>query len=134
MDKIDGNESLLLKLKTRGKLISISSDVHKICLAAEYIIQFYSADILKKNNIKIFLTIKTLNEISLDNSILNYDEMKQHIYHQDPLDNHRSQLMKLIIEHYISLRLNHIARMHSIQMTGKNVRRNLTKVVLFKNR
>ncbi|KAF0692247.1 THAP-type domain-containing protein [Aphis craccivora] len=48
--------------------------------------------------------------------------MKQHIYHQDPLDNHRSQLMKLIIEHYISLRLNHITRMHSIQMTGKNVR------------
>jgi len=132
VNQTDGNESLLLKLKTRGKLISVSSDVHKICLAAEYIIRFYSDDILKKNNIKIYLTVKTLNEISLDNSILNSNEMRQHMYHQDPLDNHRSKLMKLIIEHYISLRLNHIAKMHSIQMTGKNVRRSLTKVILFK--
>ncbi|KAF0760231.1 THAP-type domain-containing protein [Aphis craccivora] len=63
----------------------------------------------------------------INNSILNSDEIKQHIYHRDPLDNHRTQLMKLIIEHYISLILNHIARMYSIQMTGKNDRRNLTK-------
>lgn len=36
-DNDTNNRSLLLKLKTRGKLINISSDVHKICLAAEYI-------------------------------------------------------------------------------------------------
>jgi len=132
-DKTIGNESLLLKFKTRGKLINISSDVHKICLATEYIIRFYSNNILKIHNIKMYLIIKTLNEISLDKSVFNSNEMRQHIYHQDPFDNHRSQLMKLIIELYVSLRLNHIAKLHSIATTGKNVRRNLTKIILFKN-
>lgn len=55
--------------------------------------------------------MKTLNEISLDNSVFNSDEMRQHIYHQDLFDNHRCQLMKLIIELNVSLRLNDIAKL-----------------------
>lgn len=121
-EKDDVNESLLLKLKTKGKLINISPDVHKICLAAEYIIRFYSNELLKMKNVKMFLTIKTLNEISTDNTIFNSHEMKQHILNQDPFNNHRRQLIQFIIEPYISLRLNHIAKMHSLSMAGKNVR------------
>ncbi|KAE9522911.1 hypothetical protein AGLY_016722 [Aphis glycines] len=37
--------SILLKLKTRGKLINVSSDVHKVCLATEYVIRINSDDI-----------------------------------------------------------------------------------------
>jgi hypothetical protein len=63
-EKNNVNESLLLKLKTKRKLINISPDVYKICLAAEYIIRFYSNEVLKMKNVKMYLTIKTLNEIS----------------------------------------------------------------------
>jgi hypothetical protein len=125
------NESLLLKLKTKGKLINISPDVYKICLAAEYIIRFYSNEVLKMKNVKMYLTIKTLNEISTDNTIFNSYKMKQHILNQDPFNNHRSQLIKFIIEPYILLRLNHIAKMHSLSMAGKNVRHKYTKIFFF---
>lgn len=50
-EKDDKNSSILYQLKTRGKLINSSSDVHKTCLAAEYIIRLNSDDILKKKNI-----------------------------------------------------------------------------------
>jgi len=132
-EKDDVNESLLLKLKTRGKLINISPDVHKICLAAEYIIRFYSNELFKMKNVKMYLTIKTLNEISTDNIIFNSFEIKQHILNQDPFNNHRRQLIQFIIEPYISSRLNHLAKMHSLSMAGKNIRHKCTKIILFKN-
>jgi hypothetical protein len=44
------------------------------------------------------LTIKTLNEISTDNTIFSNYETKRHILNQDPFNNHRRQLIQLIIE------------------------------------
>jgi hypothetical protein len=45
--------------------------------------------------------------------------MKQHILNQDPFNNHRSQLIQFIIEPYILLKLNHIAKMHCFQWQAK---------------
>jgi len=74
-----------------------------------------------------------MNEVCSDPTLFNGIEMKNHILNQDPFDNHRSQLLKLIIDYYITLRLNHFAKMYSLSITSKNIRRNYTKLILFKN-
>lgn len=127
------NASRLLKLKTRGKLITPTTDVHKICLTTEYIIRMNLNILLTHKNIKQILIVKTMNEICHDSTIFNSQLMKTHILNQDPLDNHRSQLLNIIINFYITLRMHHYAKMHTLSITGKNVRRNLTKLILFKN-
>ncbi|KAL5239301.1 hypothetical protein ACI65C_006711 [Semiaphis heraclei] len=127
------NASRLLKLKTRGKLITPTTDVHKICLTTEYIIRMNLNILLTHKNIKQILIVKTMNEICHESTIFNSQLMKTHILNQDPLDNHRSQLLNIIINFYITLRMHHYAKMHTLSITGKNVRRNLTKLILFKN-
>jgi len=89
--------------------------------------------LLTHKNIKQILIVKTMNEICHDSTIFNSQLMKTHILNQDPLDNHRSQLLNIIMNFYITLRMHHYAKMHTLSITGKNVRRNLTKLILFKN-
>lgn len=72
-------------------------------------------------------------EVSQDSTIFNSTPMKDHLFNQDVFDNHRSQLLRLIIDYYITLRLHHFGKMHTLSITGKNVRRNYTKLILFKN-
>jgi len=59
--------------------------------------------------------------------------MLNHILNQDIFDNHRTQLIKIIIEYYITLRMHQYVKQHSQSTTGKNIRRNYTKFILFKN-
>jgi len=73
------NASRLLKLKTRGKLITPTTDVHKICLTTEYIIRMNLNILLTHTNIKQILIVKTTNEICHDSTIFNSQLMKTHI-------------------------------------------------------
>lgn len=132
-DNNNQNSSKLFQLKNRGKLINVSSDVHKTCLVTEYIIRICNEDLLRKKNIKLILSLKALNELSSDNTIFNSKEIKEHILQQDLLDNHRSQLLKLIVDCYITLRLHHFAKSHTFAISGRNIRHNYTKQILFHN-
>lgn len=109
-----------------------STDVHK-CLTAEYTFRLQTDILLKDKNILQTLCIKSMNEIGQDSSIFNTQIMLNHILTQDIFDNHRTQLIKLIIEYYITLRMHHYVKQHSQATTGKNIRRNNTKLILFKN-
>jgi len=74
-----------------------------------------------------------MNEVCSETYIFNNDIMKNHILNQDVFNNHRSQLIYLIIRHYVNIRLHHFAKMHTLSITKKNIRRNMTKLILFKN-
>jgi len=90
--------------------------------------------IFKKNiYIKQILIVKSMIEVSQDSTIFNSPSMKDHLLNQDLLDNHRSQLLRLIIDYYVTLRLHNFSKMHTLSITGKNIRRNCTKFILFKN-
>jgi len=93
--------SILLIIKYKGKLINTSVDVQKICLVIEYVIRMHNDIILTRKNISQILCIKSMNEVCFDTSIFNFNTMKNHILHQDIFDNHRSQLIQLIISYYI---------------------------------
>lgn len=129
----DIDSSVLLEIKSKGKLTKASADVHKICLTAEYIFRLQTNILLKDKNVLQKLCIKSMNEVGIDSSIFNTQIMLIHILSQDIFDNHRTQLIKLIIEHYLTLRMHHYVKQHSQATTGKNIRRKYTKLILFKN-
>lgn len=133
IDENNESISLLLKIKNKGRLINTSADVQKICLATEHVIRMNNHLILTKKSISQYLCIKSMNEVSFETSIFNSDIMKNHILDQDVINSHRSQLIHLIIRHYVTIRLHHFAKMHTLSITKKNIRRNMTKLILFKN-
>lgn len=56
----------------------------------------------KDKNILQKLCINSMNEKGMDSSIFNTQMMLNHILTQDTFDNHRTQLIKLIIEYNIT--------------------------------
>lgn len=102
-------------------------------LTAEYVFRMNNNVILTDKNILNKICMQTMNEIGQDSSIFNSDAMVHHIKNQNIFDNHRSQLMKLITEYYITLRLHHFSKTHSLNIKGKNIRRKLYKLILFNN-
>lgn len=93
-------KSKLTILKNRGGLNFASDDVNFICKCTEKIIR-QSENLLAKN-INTNIIIKTL-EI-LPSTIL--DDNK-HFLEQEPFMDHRNQLILLIIQKYIDIRLKH---------------------------
>lgn len=57
--------------------------------------------------------------------------MNNHILSGNLLDNHQSQLTKLIIESFLDIRLFYEARIKS--QKDENIRQKYTKLILFKN-
>jgi len=80
---IDFGTSLLLKIKSKGKLINSSSDVNKICLTAEYKSRLNTKFLLTDKNIKKKLCIQSLNELSTHSSIFITQIMMDHILTKD---------------------------------------------------
>lgn len=111
-------------------LLNASKNVRNICLIAEYIFRMNNNNILTDGSILNKICIQTMNEIGQDSSIFNSDTMIDHIKNQNIFD---CQLMKLIIEYYITLRLHHFSKMHTINIKGKHIRRQFSKLILFKN-
>lgn len=122
------NAPLLIALKNRGSLFFPSVDVCKLCQIAEKIFRQHIHEIFKKQNIKDYL----LNKIFAQTShLFNSEEMYNHILNQDVLDNHRSQLIKLVIKYFIQIRLHHETKVRSEK--DSNIRHKFTKLILFKN-
>lgn len=79
-------------------------------------------------NIKNILLLKVLRAIE---SPFNNVKMNDHILSQDIMDNHKSQLTKLIINIFLKIRLFHEAKISSEKI--ENIRQKYTKLILFKN-
>lgn len=64
-------------------------------------------------------------------NVFNTEEMVMHIKTQNLLDNHKIQIIKCIINAYLTVRLHHAARTASLKET--NIRHKYTKLILFQN-
>ncbi|KAL6420893.1 hypothetical protein ACFW04_012120 [Cataglyphis niger] len=82
----------------------------------------------KKCNLHI-LCLKTFKNIN--SSIFSSKDYLNHILEQTYLENHRHQLIKLIIEKYLIVRLNHIAKAKND--AAKRIRPIHSRLIIFKN-
>lgn len=127
--ELDPNKApLLIKIKNRGPFVFPSMDVIKICTAAERVFRQYYTNLFVQKNIKTKMSQQIIN--SLDDPFSG-TEMQTHILSQDIFNNHRIQLIKLIIETFLNIRLYHEAKEHSAK--NENIRQKYTKLILFKN-
>ena len=95
------SQSKLTILKNNGGLNRASDDVITLCHFTEKVIRQFKDKLLSKN-INYFIVTETLK--LLPQSILDKDN---HVFEQEPLYDHRHQLILLIIQNYVDKRLRH---------------------------
>ena len=60
-------------------------------------------------------------------------DVKDHMYDNSPSDNHLFSLVKSIATTYCKVRLFHLGKERSQEITGKKIRKKLGKLIHFKN-
>ncbi|KYQ53568.1 hypothetical protein ALC60_00095, partial [Trachymyrmex zeteki] len=125
-DMLEGDDTVKSKLtikKNRGGLHFPPEDVIFICMSTEKTIRRHVHLLLTKdiNNKLITETLQTLPHTILDSN--NY------ILDQDPLYDHRHQLILLIIQKYIDIRLTHESKCSKDD--SKRIRMRNNKLTIF---
>ncbi|KYN29051.1 THAP domain-containing protein 9, partial [Trachymyrmex cornetzi] len=127
----NSTNSILINLKNRGNLVFPSQDVIKITQFCEKVIRANYNIVRTRNNIKAILTIQIYQEIC--DSVFNDSKITEHIMQQDLFDNHKSELIKSIIEIYLNLRLFHEAKCTTNVGRKEYVRHKYKKLIHFKH-
>ena len=124
----------LINRKNRGGLSKPSLSVIKICTQTEKCFQ----RILVTNKGKFPKAIGVveaiasvvLNEISISAV---FDDIHSHMVDSTPDNNHIFSLIKCISSCYSKIRMHHLAKCYTYNVTGESVRKWLSKLVLFKH-
>jgi len=124
LNGIVSTKSKLTILKNRGGLKYASDDVNLICRTTEKILRQNKQSLLSPNiNFKIVTeTMKILPP-----SVLDYND---HIMDQEPLYDHRQQVIYLIIQNYIDKRLKHESK--KLNDIKYRIRMYYNKITIFK--
>ncbi|EFA01018.1 Transposable element P transposase-like Protein [Tribolium castaneum] len=127
----DRTFSKLQQQKEYRHLYRASQMVVSVCQNAEKYFRYFhkTTGIFNKNieNLPQILIVNTMR--NLPSSVM--DVFGDHLYDDDPLDNHFHKLVKLILKGYFKLRIHHEAR-KSVDKIDR-IRTSLNKTILFKN-
>ncbi|KAG6443087.1 hypothetical protein O3G_MSEX002641 [Manduca sexta] len=126
----------LIHLKDMGGLCYSTEDVYKICLKTETIIRH----LIKykghgKNCPRTFRNKKTIVSNTLKTFINSdiFDSLYLHSLQQPATLNHRTHLIRAVIEEYAKIRLHHKATT-DLQIHCSTKRQKLTKLILFEGK
>lgn len=120
--RADHSASRLLNRKNRGGLFKPSKDVVKICTTGESFVK--SLNITQFTTAKfVLLTLRRLKHNEL------FKDLDEHCYEQEPLSNHKYQLITLILNSYYTIRIHHINKTKNEVV--HRIRHKLTKYIHF---
>jgi len=117
--------SKLQVLKNRGTLTNASADVVTLCKIAEKTFR-ENMSILSERNILNTLLVKTVRKVPS-----NIFSNTSHLFDQSYLNDHRLQLIKIILNKYFKSRCIHYS--NSKNANVKRIRSKFTKLILFKS-
>lgn len=122
-------ETTLIDLKTRGGLIKPNDDVTELCRIAENVfrIQQYTFQSNSSNITKKFI-LKAFSQININKYFL---KLSNHIYNQNPINNHLIQIIQLIFKTYFTIRVHHLNK--TISQPKERIRSHLTKLIHFRH-
>lgn len=127
----ESSQSSLQMRKKYGRLINASWFVAEICKYAERYFRYMN----KSKNIfnqKIGNVIVILINVTIENIPSRiYDLFGDHIFDEEPLENHSLGLVKLILKNYFNMRLHY--ECNKKQDNVCRIRHRLTKNILFQN-
>ncbi len=126
----------LLNRKRWGNLIDASPDVISICLETEKVFTALShrnvPSLKGEQFISSKIVVTILNHFFLKSNQI-FQQLSSHMTESSADQNHIFILVKLIVKSYCKIRLHHIAKQKTQQINKPNVRKVMTKMILFKN-
>lgn len=127
MMDIQQNASLI-NIKSRGALTKPNKNIAEICKIAEFTFRSFQHKIDIQKNIIEFLTIKSISSIQITNY---FNCLNEHIKTQDPLNHHTSQIIRLALKFYMTIRLHYLNKTKSEPVS--RIRAVLTKAIHFRH-
>ena len=123
----------LILQKDNGGLIKPSSGVVNICINTEKLIQnmlFLNGQRLPQGEglpgaLALAVLQKTGGQV--------FNNLDGHMLDTDPENNHVFALIKAVTRAYCKIRMHHFVGQHNARIKEKYVRKNLSKLILFKN-
>lgn len=98
------SDVLLIKIKTRGGLIIPSLDVVKICKVTESIFRQHLNNMAERNFVQRMLTY-VLRKVGSD--VFLSEPMRQHTLEQPIMEDHRTELIRLVAELFLQIRMRY---------------------------
>lgn len=119
-----------IDIKTRGKLIKPTNDVTELCRIAENVFRTQPSiyKTVGATYIRETFIRKSFSKININKYFLNLSE---HIYNQDPINNHLIQIIKEIFKTYFNIRIHHFNQ--SSSQPKERIRSHFTKLVHFRH-
>lgn len=99
-DKKSAPNSLLITMKNRGGLTYPSKNVVRICTTVE---QLFRSNLDKLYRTNFFLLISKLLFRKIGSCVFQTSQMDKHVLSQAFLEDHRTELIKLIISSYLNI-------------------------------
>ena len=124
----------LLNRKNRGGLLKASPDVVQVCGVTEQCIQrlLKTTDgaLPQSPGIAAAISTAVLGEVAPDGV---FDQLYEHTLNGSPECNHVFLLIKCLAACYIKIRMHHLTKQFNAKISGPKVRKQLSKLVLFRH-
>ena len=124
----------LVDMKTRGGLIKATNSVIMVCQETEKCFQkiknVLGGKLPPDFGIDKVICLSVLRNIQVNKF---FNDLDTHVMDGSVTDNHVVSLIKTIAVSYSKVRLHHMARESNESIIGKKVRKELSRLVIFKN-
>lgn len=128
INNFNENMNTLITIKNRGGLIFPSNSVVLVCQETERFIRNFPPTYFNNNKNKLYLLNKVKQNLYKSKRELFYNCPGQESF----LDNHESQIIKLIVFKYVDIRIFHeIRKVNDANIKSSRTRAKFTKMVLF---
>lgn len=123
----------LLNTKNNGGLQVPSAGTVAACIAAEKC--FRRLRSIKPPNCRGFAQTIELSaaEDALTQQNPVFENLHDHMFETEPENNHRIALVKYIVKEYTKIRLYHCGKRYTASIGGEKVRKEMSKLILFKH-
>jgi hypothetical protein len=133
-DIISPTKFALLNTKNRGGLKKASQDVIVVCEATEKFVRhtmsMNDGALPKGNNIVLSAYHYVVQNVSDKKA---FACLHDHMFDCDIDDNHVHLLVKQITKCYLNIRMYHLGKQHTSLISGTKIRKELSKLILFKH-
>ena len=128
-------ESIFLKLKDRGSLFKPTQSVITICEETEKcferMMKVSGGNLPHCSNISEAIVTAVLSGINKTNKSRVFTELDSHMFDTPVSENHVFSLIKTVSKCYCKVKFYHLGKEATTKVHEKNVRKTLTKLVLF---
>lgn len=133
-DSISATKFALLNTKNRGGLKKASQDLIIVCEATEKFVRHTMSvndGALPKGNDIVLNAYQYV--VPHVNDKKAFECLHDHMFDCDVVDNHVHVLVKQVTKCYLNIRMYHLGKQHTSLISGTKVRKELSKLILFKH-